>query len=295
LLVGYLDFPYLFYGRKCCNMNGIGHFFFTPVTGVWFPNLRRLFFFFFGVVYVANLACIFLTLMWIALGVVVNPALAIPYATGIVVFFTNLNNVKNSLLNWQQLVVDEVLERLMPFLTSQLAIKDTLTNIKGMVETVLEEMEKAVDTAADMKPLLTVLTMLKKNLSNDANGITFRKLKESEISVLLRSLWFSIREELGLSNRNIFIAVISSSLILGLLLLFIFIGVCDMHSYIHAHVEISNRNFGLLKIATLTIHLSGVSVFAQTDDPFASVINSLLTVGAGIGLWLNSVASIHSC
>ena len=141
--------------------------------------------------------------------------------------------MKNSLLNWQQLVVDEVLERLMPFLTSQLAITETLTKIKGMVETVLEEMEKAVDTAADMKSLLTVLTMLKTNLSNDANGITFRKLKESEISVLLRSLWFSIREELGLSNRNIFIAVISSSLILGLLLLFIFIGVCSMHSCMH--------------------------------------------------------------
>ena len=62
-------------------MNGVGHFFFTPVTGVWFPNLRRLFFFFFGVIFVVNLACIFLTLMWIALGVVVNPALAIPYAT----------------------------------------------------------------------------------------------------------------------------------------------------------------------------------------------------------------------
>ena len=63
----------------------------------------------------------------------------------------------------------------------------------------------------------------------------------------------------------------------------------------HAHVEILNRNFGLLKIAALTIHLSGVSVFAQTDDPFGAVINSLLTVGAGIGLWLNSVASTNLC
>jgi len=29
--------------------------------------------------------------------------------------------------------------------------------------------------------------------------------------------------------------------------------------------------------------ISGVSVFAKTNDPFASVVNSLLTVGAGLG------------
>jgi len=94
---------------------------------------------------------------------------------------------------------------------------------------------------------------LKQNLlsENPQNIIKLRKLKEDEIVMLLRSLWSSIREELGLSSRNIFIAVITSSLILGSLLLFIFIG---------------------------------VSVFSPGNDPFASTINSLLTVGAGIGV-----------
>ena len=73
------------------------------------------------------------------------------------------------------------------------------------------------------------MNALRDNLQNDHHEFTFRKFKESEIRELLRSLWFSIREELGLSTRNVFIVVISSSLILGLLLMFIFIGIATHH------------------------------------------------------------------
>ena len=271
LLIVYLDFPYLFYGRKCFNAKGFGHFFFTPVTGVWYPNLRRLFYAVFGFIFFANLASIFLTLMWIALGimllslfyffyltsssvgVVVNPALAIPYATGIVVFFTNLSNVKNSLINWQQLVVDEVLEQLVPFLN--ISIANQKANIQSVVETVLDSLTSSSEktTASDMKPLVDVMNALRDNLQNDHHEFTFRKFKESEIRELLRSLWFSIREELGLSTRNVFIVVISSSLILGLLLMFIFIGIATQHIHrTRKRIRVmsnSNRSFVFTKVA----------------------------------------------
>ena len=230
MLVVYLDFPYMFFGKKCCKRNGFGHYLFTPVTGIWFPMLRRMFFSALWLIFVADLASIFLTLMWIALGVVVNPALAIPYATGIIVFFTNLNNVRNSLINWQQMVVDEVLERLLPYLKSQLAVPSFSEIAASIVEEVsngLGSADSNSESASDFKPLLETLKELKQNLlsENPQNIIKLRKLKEDEIVMLLRSLWSSIREELGLSSRNIFIAVITSSLILGSLLLFIFIGI----------------------------------------------------------------------
>jgi hypothetical protein len=274
LLLVYLDFPYLFYGRKCCNRNGFGHCFFTPVTGVWYPILRRVFNSVAAFILLSNFACIFLVLMWIALGVVVNPTLAVPYATGIVVFFTNFVNVKNSLINWQQLVVDEVLEHLVPFLNSLLdhpnfcdAIKEATTEIVTAVKNSSESNDAA---ASSMRPLLKVLNSFNENLSNDGNKPVLRKFKESEIAVLLRSLWHSIREELGLSARNVFIAVISSSLVLGLLLLFIFVGKSTPRIYVGSFDNIQNS-------------FAGVSVFAQTNDPFATIVNSLLTIGAGFG------------
>jgi hypothetical protein len=229
LLVVYLDFPYMFFGKKCFNRKGFGHFFFTPVTGIWFPMLRRFFYTALWLIFVADMASIFLTLMWIALGVVVNPALAIPYATGIIVFFTNLNNVRNSLANWQQMVVDEVLERLLPFLQSQLSdsgFSESVANIIDEVSVALGSTNSSSETANEFKPLLETLEKLKASLllENPQEGMKFRKLKEEELVILLRSLWSSIREELGLSSRNIFIAVITSSLVLGSLLLFIFIG-----------------------------------------------------------------------
>jgi hypothetical protein len=313
LLIVYLDFPYLFYGRKCFNANGFGHFFFTPVTGVWYPQLRRLFYLVFGFIMLANLSSIFLTLMWIALGilllsphlvfdltsapagVVVNPSLAIPYATGIVVFFTNLGNVKNSLMNWQQLVVDEVLERLVPFLKTLIGSQEFVTNsIQPVVETVLNSLQNSSEktTASDMKQLVDILVALKKQLSTNPSDLTFRKLKESEITELLRSLWLSIREELGLSTRNVFIAVISSSLILGMLLMFIFIGIATQQIHItrnHIRVVFCSKS----NLHQTVTFISGVSVFAPTDNPFASVVNSLLTVGAGLGLFRNQ--AVASC
>jgi hypothetical protein len=229
LVVVYLDFPYMFFGKKCFNRKGFGHYFFTPVTGIWFPMLRRLFYSALWFICVADMASIFLTLMWIALGVVVNPALAIPYATGIIVFFTNLNNVRTSLTNWQQMVVDEVLELLLPYLRSQLSdsgFSESVARIVEEVSTSLGSTSTSADAANEFKPLLETLEKLKTNLlsENPQEGMKLRRLKEDELVILLRSLWSSIREELGLSGRNIFIAVITSSLILGSLLLFIFIG-----------------------------------------------------------------------
>ena len=225
LLIVYLDFPYMFFGRKCCNRTGFGHFFFTPVTGVWFPILRRLFYSAFGLILVVDLASIFLALMWIALGVVVNPALAIPYATGIVVFLTNLNSVRNSLTNSQQMIIDEVLGLLIPFLKSQIALPEFAQNLKQVA---LDTIGSLSADSSDSKPLKEALDNLA-NALEDAKtfegSVVLRKLKEGEVTMLLRSLWTSIREELGLSERNIFIAVLVSSLILGFLLIFIFIGI----------------------------------------------------------------------
>jgi hypothetical protein len=232
LVIVYLDFPYLFFGRKCCNRIGFGHFFFTPVTGILFPILRRVFYSAFGLILVVDLACIFLALMWIALGVVVNPALAIPYATGILVFLTNLNSVRNSLTNWQQMIVDEVLDLLLPYIKSQISnhsVKDVLVKI---IDEVTDGIRINNEVTSDCKPIVDTLYSLKDTLleSNPQDSIVLRKLKEGEISMLLRSLWTSIREELGLSERNIFIGVIVSSLILGLLLIFIFIGIVFIFS-----------------------------------------------------------------
>ena len=61
---------------------------------------------------------------------------------------------------------------------------------------------------------------------------------------------FMCREELGLSARNIIIALVSSSLLLGLFLLFIFIG---------------------------------IGIFSDGTDPFAAIVNAGLTLSAGLG------------
>ena len=142
-----------------------------------------------------------------------------------------------------------------------------------------------------MKQLVDILVALKQQLLTNPSDLTFRKLKESEITELLRSLWLSIREELGLSTRNVFIAVISSSLILGMLLMFIFIGIATQQIHIsrnHIRVVFCSKS----NLQTVTF-ISGVSVFAPTDNPFASVVNSLLTVGAGLGLFRNQ--AVASC
>jgi hypothetical protein len=58
------------------------------------------------------------------------------------------------------------------------------------------------------------------------------------------------REELGLSARNIIIALVTSSLLLSLFLLFIFIG---------------------------------IGIFSDGNDPFAAIVNAGLTLSAGAG------------
>jgi hypothetical protein len=70
--------------------------------------------------------------------------------------------------------------------------------------------------------------------------------------------FFIHREELGLSARNIIIALVSSSLLLGLFLMFIFIG---------------------------------IGIFSDGSDPFAAVVNAGLTLSAGAGnFWLQRLA-----
>ena len=64
------------------------------------------------------------------------------------------------------------------------------------------------------------------------------------------SSFFTHREELGLSSRDIVIALIGSSAILGLFLLFIFIG---------------------------------IGIFSDGTDPFAAIVNAGLTISAGLG------------
>ncbi len=64
---------------------------------------------------------------------------------------------------------------------------------------------------------------------------------------------FMCREELGLSARNIIIALVTSSLLLGLFLLFIFIG---------------------------------IGIFSDGTDPFAAIVNAGLTLSAGLGNFL---------
>jgi hypothetical protein len=123
------------------------------------------------------------------------------------------------------------------------------------VKTVLDSLTSSPETptASDMKPLVDVLNALSANLQNVHHEFTFRKFKESEIRELLRSLWFSIREELGLSTRNVFIVVISSSLILGLLLMFIFIGIATQHiRRTRKHIRVMsnlNRSFVFITVA----------------------------------------------
>ena len=69
-------------------------------------------------------------------------------------------------------------------------------------------------------------------------------------NTLLCCLIFLCREELGLSVRNIFLILLSSSTLLGLFLLFIFIG---------------------------------IGIFSDGTNPFNAVVNAGLTVAAGAG------------
>lgn len=49
-------------------------------------------------------------------GVVVQPALAIPYFTGVLTFIGNIISLSNALQNWQETIVNRVLEQLQTFI-----------------------------------------------------------------------------------------------------------------------------------------------------------------------------------
>jgi hypothetical protein len=123
------------------------------------------------------------------------------------------------------MIVDEVLERMIFILKSIVEDPSYCGDVYMIIDNALKSLQssEASFAASNMKPLIRVLKDLKKNgLINE--NFTYRKIKETEVSVLLRSLWYNTREELGISARNIFITLLSSSLILGMLLLFIFVG-----------------------------------------------------------------------
>jgi hypothetical protein len=282
-------------------------------------------------------------------GVVVKPALAIPYFTGVAAFIGNIIFLTKSIQKWQDTIVNRVLEELEPLLDRfKPNLIDALNVIIDQIETAQEQINSASAQLSALNPalqtsalasisntqmlinILKKLTDLRDSIeNNDITGVAsnldemkadatsavravkgasgggsgrrtaekgismlkdraeqgmsaiqdkskamvlpFRKLSESEIIPLLRSLWTSIRslrfaactascvlffsffihrEELGLSARNIIIALLSSSFILGLFLLFIFIG---------------------------------IGVFSDGSDPFAAIVNAGLALSAGVG------------
>jgi hypothetical protein len=73
---------------------------------------------------------------------------------------------------------------------------------------------------------------------------------------------FFLREELGLSARNVIITLVTSSLLLGLFLLFIFIG---------------------------------IGIFSNGDDNFAAVVNAGLTLSAGAGSFRFELEALFLC
>ncbi len=265
-------------------------------------------------------------------GVVVKPALAIPFFTGVAAFVGNIVSLTKSIRKWQDTIVNEVLEKLEPVLNRiKPHLIDALTNIIDRIKNTESHPSSEQDQLTAMIPNIEKVRQKLENLklsieSNSLSGIasnlsdikestkgtfrafqsagqaitsssgemtleremtalkdkvgaealsfqdkaevTFRKLSETEMVLLLRSLWTSIRwlvlriacffllepficrEELGLSARNIIIALMTSSLLLGLFLLFIFIG---------------------------------IGIFSDGTDPFAAVVNAGLTLSAGAG------------
>ena len=192
---------------------------------------------------------------------VVKPALAIPFFTGVVAFIGNIISLTKSIQNWQDAIVNKVLEELEPILNR---IKPSLI---GAIETIIhhiDTVENQFDIArshmnaisqtniTNLVNVQTKLKTLKQSIeSNDISGVasnliemkddtssairavqsaraapgrasggstaekgilamkdkvgselsaiqdkaklSFRKLNESEMVVLLRSLWTSIR------------------------------------------------------------------------------------------------------
>ena len=197
-----------------------------------------------------------------AQGVVIKPTLAIPYFTGVAAFIGNIISLAKSLQNWQDTIMNKVLDELAPLLfrfksvlvdglqiiidnigkaievqklgssvdrvtqNTQLAnianndslpkVQEKLLALQQFIQN--DDVKAAVATASGMasgavsalqsvsRPSasggMTVengLSSAKDQVKDQANKITavtaqsFRKLKESEMVTLLRSLWTSIR------------------------------------------------------------------------------------------------------
>jgi cell division protein ZapA (FtsZ GTPase activity inhibitor) len=204
-------------------------------------------------------------------GVVVKPALAIPFFTGVIAFIGNIFVLTNSIQKWQDAIVNRVLEEINPVLNRiKPSLLDALTTIIDQIDAadvqirMAREQLSAVTQSIDLSPLacmsnITVLREVKQKLmklkasieSNDIAGVvstlrevkddassavraaqsagqypdfasggqavekglsaikdqvsaeatslqdkaqtSFRKLNESEMVLLLRSLWTSIR------------------------------------------------------------------------------------------------------
>jgi hypothetical protein len=210
-------------------------------------------------------------------GVVVKPALAIPYFTGVAAFVGNIISLANSIQKWQDTIVNKVLEELEPVMNRiKPGLIDALAFIIDQIDAAIEQVKKAreqVIAASSTMPLgdsiqnsplacmsnidmlvkvRDKLEVLKNSIeNNDISGVasnlsdmkddatsafraaqnaeqslnlssvgatvekgmaeiknkvsaeissiqnkaqlTFRKLNESEMVLLLRSLWTSIR------------------------------------------------------------------------------------------------------
>lgn len=82
-------------------------------------------------------------------GVVVKPALAIPFFTGVAAFIGNIISLQKSLQNWQQTIIDKVLEELRPL----------LDRFKPQLEDAIKAVIKQIDdakTITENSPLASI-------------------------------------------------------------------------------------------------------------------------------------------
>ncbi len=153
-----------------------------------------------------------------------QPALAIPYFTGVLTFVGNIFSLSQSLRNWQESIVNKVLEQLQTFIDP---IKPQLLDVLESIDERLEESPFAgisSDKIAFVRKKLNELycsievndliisgtssgvdskkSLMKRSRAEaiglrkagiSAASVTFRKLSESEIVALLSSFWSSIR------------------------------------------------------------------------------------------------------
>jgi hypothetical protein len=181
-------------------------------------------------------------------GVVVKPALAIPFFTGVVVFIGNIISLKTSIQKWQETIVKKVLEQLEPLLdrfkpSLLKALGTVIDSAQALDKTLDKTRASAVDELSAVSPqvpdsplaslagpalssIVEKMVKLKDSIDNNDLGafssslvemknetskavaavrqprqssstgaITFRKLTETEMAVLLKSLWTTIRSQ----------------------------------------------------------------------------------------------------